>query len=87
MRTITFPNVTPEQWSELKVNVTKDAGLVLAGDEGESSAKGIKYSYKYDPSVQTLTITELSRSFYDPSEDTIAAKLHDGIANELAKKD
>lgn len=85
MRSLTFPNVTPEAWSELKINITKDAGLVLAGDEGTSTAKGIQYSYKYDIAAQTLEITELSRSFYDPSENEIETKIHDAVEKEIQK--
>lgn len=85
MRTLTFPNVTPEVWNELKINITKDGGLVLSGDEGAGEAKGIKYSYKYDSASHVLQITEVSRSFYDPSEDVIIAKIHDAVEADINK--
>lgn len=84
MRTLTRPGITPAMWADIKVEVTKDLGVVLAGDEGTTTAKGIKFSYKYDPTTQVFEFTELSRSFYDPSEDEIIAKINDGL-NSIGK--
>lgn len=86
MRTYTRPNVTPAMWKELKQEVTKDLGVVLAGDEGETSTKGIKFSYKYNPATQEFTFVEISRSWFDPSEDAIIAKINDGINQALGSK-
>jgi hypothetical protein len=78
-RTITFPNVERSSWEATKVAISHDTGLSFEGDEGQSKAKGISYSYKYDEAAKTLTVVELSRSFFDPSEDVIEQKIHDSI--------
>lgn len=86
MRTLIRPNITPAMWEDMKKEVTKDLGVVLAGDEGETSAKGIKFSYKYDPASQVFTFVEISRSFYDPSEDAIIQKINDGLESIIQSK-
>lgn len=60
MKPSSFADVTPEVWSELKVNIFKDDGSILTGDEGTTDIKGVPYTYKYDPDAKSLTITELS---------------------------
>jgi len=79
MRTMTWKDVTAAHWLELQANVSKDIGLVLTGNTGKGSKDGIEFTYTYDPELQMLEIVEVSRSFYDPSEDEIVEKVEAAI--------
>lgn len=59
MKPSSFADVTPEVWSELKVNIFKDDGSILTGDEGTTDIKGVRYRYEYSPLTQVLNILEL----------------------------
>lgn len=59
MKIPSFADVTPEIWAGLKATIEKDDGAVMTGDEGVAELKGVKYSFKYEPSTRSLVIKEL----------------------------
>jgi hypothetical protein len=72
--TLTFENVNPEKWKEITDKVKSEVGLSIESSSGEAKAKGITFAWDYDGS-STLKLTVESRSWYDPSEESIDKQL------------
>lgn len=85
MRIMTFKDVTAAIWEGLQAEVKKDIGLVLTGNVGKGSKDGVDFTYTYDPELQMLEIVEVSRAFYDPSEDVIQKKVTAVVDSAIAK--
>lgn len=67
----TFTNIDAAKWECIKAAVKDKAGISITTDTGVASAKGITISWTYASAAETLLISLVKRSFYDPSETTI----------------
>lgn len=76
---VVFPSVTSEQWKAIKDKVLSEAGVVMAGDSGSASAKGITIGWDYVEQTQQLTVTLINRQWFDPSPETIEQKISDVV--------
>jgi hypothetical protein len=77
---LTFHDVSPSKWSEIKDKVHSEVGITIGSDSGEAKAKGITFDWHYDGS-STLVITVESTSWYDPSEASIDKQIEAWIAS------
>jgi hypothetical protein len=77
---LTFTDVSPAKWDEIKAKVQSEAGITISSDSGEAQAKGITISWNYDGS-STLVITVEDTSWYDPSEASIDQQIQAWIAS------
>lgn len=75
MNTQKFQNVDAAKWLRIKSAVKDKSGIDIATDSGTSGAKGIKLSWVYDSPSAALTVTLLSRSWFDPKENEIDADI------------
>jgi len=65
--------LTAEQWTAAQAAVQQQCGVTLAGNAGDAEKDGVVMRYAWDGS--TLTVTVVSRKFYDPSVDAIDAQV------------
>lgn len=76
----TFAPFTPEQWVTAQALIKDKTGIVLEGDAGQSSSKGVTLRYAYTSGNQTLEVQLMNRAFYDPSAETIEADIAQAIS-------
>lgn len=76
----TFTGIDAAKWERIQDLVKQKAGITIATDGGTASAKGITLLWSYIPALETLAITLVKRSFYDPSEQTIDTDIAQWIA-------
>jgi hypothetical protein len=77
---LTFTNVSPEKWNEVKAKVQSEAGVTITSDVGEAEAQGVTFAWNYDGS-STLVITVENTSWYDPSEASIDQQIEAWMAS------
>lgn len=78
--TQTFLNIDAAKWTRIKAAVKAKAGIDITADAGIDSAKGITISWIYTPADESLSISPLKRSFFDPSQATIDTDIAQWIA-------
>jgi hypothetical protein len=71
MTTQTFQNVDAAKWQRVKDQLVAKANITIASDTGQAEARGIDISWSYDATAATLTVTLVSREWFDPSEQVI----------------
>lgn len=76
----TFSNIDPAKWQRIQASVKAKAGIDITTDTGIASAKGITISWTYTATTETLLISLVKRSFYDPPEATIDTDIAQWIA-------
>lgn len=69
--TQTFPNVDAAKWARIKDLIKDKAGIEIASDSGIASEKGVKLAWGYNAAELSLSVTLVSRAFFDPSEKTL----------------
>lgn len=70
-----FDNVSEDRWGKIKDAVKSNAGIEIGSDKGEASKDGVDLGWDYEAEAQTLTVTVVSRAWYDPSVSSILEKL------------
>jgi hypothetical protein len=70
-----YNDITPERFAAIAAAVKAKTGIVVAGNVGQASGKGLTIGWNYDPLAKILVLTPLKRAWYDPSETTIDADL------------
>jgi hypothetical protein len=81
MDTQTFQNIDAAKWSRIKDQIKAKAGIVIASDSGIASEKGVKLAWGYNSAESSLSVTLVSRAFYDPKTETIDADIAQWIAS------
>jgi hypothetical protein len=71
----TFSNVGHEKWGRIKHKVHDKTGITIDSDQGEGERHGVDLKWDYQAAAETLTITLVSRAFWDPSESEIMAQV------------
>lgn len=81
MKSIKIP-LTREQL-EARRKQAADAGFKFEGDSGQSSVKGIKFSYNYDGSVLDVTLLKVGfPASLKYNEDSVEKKVLEVLAKE-----
>lgn len=73
--TQSFPNIDTSRWQAIRDSAHVKAGITISADSGEAEEKGVAISWAYDPSSETLEVTLVKRSWYDPSAKDIDADI------------
>lgn len=76
-----FQNIDAAKWERIKDQIKAKAGIDIATDAGIASEKGVKLSWGYNSAESTLSVTLVSRAFYDPSSATIGADIAQWVQN------
>lgn len=71
---LSYPNVSTEAWNRIKGEVVSQMpSLAPMQDAGSGQHDGITIAWTYENATLTLTITDTS--WWDPSCDTLNAKI------------
>ena len=62
---MTFDGLTPDHYNDLLAKA-QSQGLQITGDSGSTSYQGIDFTWQYDSSSQSLTITCTEKPFFVP---------------------
>jgi len=79
--TQTFQDVDAAKWERIKSQIKAKAGIEISTDSGIASEKGVKLAWGYNAADSTLSVTLVSRAFYDPSAATIDTDIAQWIAS------
>jgi len=79
--TQTFKDVDAAKWVRIKSQIKDKAGIEIAADSGIASEKGVKLAWGYNAADSTLSVTLVSRAFYDPKAEVIDADIAQWIAS------
>jgi hypothetical protein len=77
----TFQNIDPAKWQRIKDQIKAKAGIEITTDAGIASEKGVKLAWGYNSAGSSLSVTLVSRAFYDPKTETIDADIAQWIAS------
>jgi hypothetical protein len=73
--TLSFSNVTPDQFAKICEQAETQTGIVVTGNDSSASKLGVSIAWKYDGS--SILIFVINRGMLDPSMQTIESKLFD----------
>lgn len=79
--TQTFPNIDAAKWQRIKDQIKAKAGIEIGSDSGIATEKGVKLAWGYNAAESTLSVTLVSRAFYDPPEKTLDTDIAQWIAS------
>lgn len=78
--TQTFQNIDAAKWARIEAAVKAKGGITISNNDGEASAKGVDIKWDYLPDALSLTVTLVSRRFFDPSSAEIDTDLATWVA-------
>lgn len=70
-----FKDVDAAKWQRIKDAIKAKSGIEITTDAGIASAKGIKLGWSWLEADKSLAVTQIERSFFDPSEGKIDADI------------
>lgn len=71
----TFTGIDAAKWARIQAKVKESLNIDMSNNVGAGSHDGVTISWVYSSETQTLITDLVNRSFLDPSEQTIDAKL------------
>lgn len=81
MDTQTFENIDAAKWARIEAEVKAKGGITITQDDGEGKAKGVDIKWDYYPETEKLTITLVSREFFDPKASVLDTDIATWIAS------
>lgn len=76
-----FSNIDAAKWQRIKDAIKDKTGIAIDSNTGTQGAKGVSITWTYNPVRLDLTVTLLSRKFFDPSADTIDHDIAEMVSN------